>query len=70
MKTVIKKELGLHILYDYLDSVKYACSGALSMDEKMNALFSELYERCGNLVCAELCGDITEQYVVTVCEED
>ncbi len=70
MKKTIKQELGYFILFDYLESVRTACSGALSSDETLNGAFNTLSERCAELVQTGYCGNITEQYVITICEEE
>ena len=70
MKTVIKQDLGLYVLFEHLECIKTSCFGVLASDNTMNALFFELYERCANLVQEKYCGDIVEQYVLTVLEED
>lgn len=68
--SIVKQDLSLHLLFHYVRMVRQCDYGYIELNPEIKNLFDKLYNFLGNELDKCYSGDIIEQYVTTVCEEE
>ena len=69
-RRIVKQDLSLHILFHNLQMVRDCDYGYIQDNPKIKKAFDKLYNLVGDEIDKQYIGDITEQYVITICEEE
>lgn len=68
--SIVKQDLSLHLLFHYIRLVRDCDYGYIEQNPKIKNLFDKLYNLLGDEIDKYYSGNIIEQYVITICEEE